>query len=103
MSNSAAVFSNELLQTISNQVQTTILPDPSLTIQKYPSKEEIASNEPFEWNIDYLNNSGNTNTGVFIEDVLDPRFDLLEIRHVWNEQAVDNGNPSAETVLWTAG
>lgn len=70
MTNESAVFADEVLQAISNQVITTILPDAGLFIDKKSNVNIVAAGETFDWTIDYRNDSGNSTEMATITDTL---------------------------------
>lgn len=95
--NYATILSQNLLQAIGNQITTTILPDPGLRISKESSKEYVHTQETFDWNIDYFNDSGNDDTEVTLTDTLPYGIELLNVYHSWNDVALSNGaSPSGE-------
>ncbi len=88
--NEAAIFSNELLQAIGNEVRTTIEETPGLYLAKTGS-DVIVAGADFEWYIDYYNNSGSADDVVVIEDVLPAGVSFVSATHTWNAAATANG------------
>ena len=91
VANSAAIFSEDLLQAIGNLVTTAILPEPSLKVTKSVSDPIVALNQSFSWTIDYVNDSTNISNEVVITDTLPIGISFVSVFHQWNSVALGNG------------
>jgi uncharacterized repeat protein (TIGR01451 family) len=95
ITNESAVFANELLQAIGNQVSTTILPAPGLTMTKNPDRPVIGAGETYNWNVDYYNDGSGIDDVVTITDTVTlGSGSIVNIYHTWNAQAVSTGSPA---------
>ena len=88
--NNAASMADQLLQTISNQVITTILPEPGLRLSKTSDQDIIGAGTPFTWSISYYNDSGSDDTEVILTDALPLGVNISGLTHEWNSQALAN-------------
>ena len=89
--NSAAVFSNELVQAIGNLVTTSILNQTGLTLEKSVSQSIVTLGEQFDWIITYYNDTSTPSTEVVITDTLPAGLTLVSVNHQWNAAALGNG------------
>jgi uncharacterized repeat protein (TIGR01451 family) len=95
ITNESAVFANELLQAIGNQVSTTILPAPGLAMTKNPDRPVIGAGETYNWNVDYYNDGSGIDDVVTITDTVTlGSGSIVNIYHTWNAQAVSTGSPA---------
>jgi uncharacterized repeat protein (TIGR01451 family) len=97
ITNQTAIVSQELSQAIGNQAFTTILSDPGLKLEKSSSKDTLYAGEQFDWNIQYSNDSANSDTSVTITDVVPNGFTVSGVYNTWNTKAINGGaTPSGE-------
>jgi uncharacterized repeat protein (TIGR01451 family) len=97
ITNEAAIFSNELLQAIGNQVQTTIAPAPGLSLVKRADVATVAGGEVFNWLVDLYNDGSGPDNIVTITDTMNPLGGTLQgVYFTWNAVAVGNGSPAGE-------
>ncbi|MBK8092689.1 MAG: DUF11 domain-containing protein [Verrucomicrobiaceae bacterium] len=96
--NSGAVFSEELLQAIGNEVVTTINDSPAILVQK-TGPSAVNTGVSFAWTIQYYNNSGTTDDVVSIVDTLPAGVTFQSATHTWNAAALANGAPPANNGL----
>ncbi len=95
--NDVGILSDENLQALGNTVDTTIGNAPSLKLNKYsPAGGFVAAGAPFDWIIDFYNNSGVAQSAV-LTDTLPIELTYLSATMVWNSVATNNGllNPIA--------
>ncbi|MCB9809822.1 DUF11 domain-containing protein [Candidatus Peribacteria bacterium] len=98
--NNPLTASTELLQAIGNQVNTTILPDPGLAMQKQANTENINAGGSFAWTITFLNDSATPNTATTISDTMPYGVTVTGMDFIWNTAAVANGmSPSPIDLL----
>ena len=91
--NTAATFSDELIQAIGNEVVTTIKDAPAIVVQK-TGPSVVTAGETFVWNISYYNNSGAPDDVVTITDTLPAGVSFVSATHTWNAKALANGAPA---------
>jgi len=96
--NSAAIFSDELLQAIGNQVITRIDSSPSILVDK-TGPAVVEAGVPFQWVIQYRNDTLlNPDDTVTIADTLPAGITFISATHQWNAAAVANGAPGGASV-----
>ena len=88
--NEEAIFSDENLQAIGNQVITTIEDDPSIEVSK-DGPDVILAGAVFEYDIQYVNNSANNDSQVVLTDNLPLGLSFVSATHTWNATATGNG------------
>lgn len=92
-------MSDEVVQALSNQVQTSVIGQPGLDVSIYPSKSVLTACEPFTYSVPWSNNAaGLVNTGSLIV-TLPHEVQLLTgttglITHKRNTSAIASGASS---------
>lgn len=99
--NEAGIVSKELPQAITNQVLTTILPNPGLSVDKYSTKSVMYAGDSFDWVIDYFNDTGTADTVAYLLDTLPSGVTITSIDHEWNTLAIGNGMPAGVQLITT--
>jgi uncharacterized repeat protein (TIGR01451 family) len=108
IANQAAIISKELLQSISGQVQTTVLPDPGMDLSMASYLDDAISRpgdyqsatKTFDWTTSYLNDSSNPDEMTNILSTLPADVEVLEVWHQWNGAGQVNGLSATETKLY---
>lgn len=102
ITNYAAVFSKTNLQSITNQVQTSVFTNPGLIVHTSSNKDVVESCESFAWYVDYYSDA------VGINDETTMRIEFPEgvapqsITHVRNDVALSGGAvPTGDAMLYT--
>jgi uncharacterized repeat protein (TIGR01451 family) len=85
--NEEVIFTSQNLQAVGNEVVTTIEDFAGLELVKTSNLNEVTSEEPFEWIIEYYNNSAARDDVVRLTDQLPAGVILDSIRHEWNDTA----------------
>ncbi len=97
--NEAAIFSNELLFAIANEVVTTIEEEPAIQLTKQgPQPPTVTSGDEVLWRIAWANTGGSNASQVILRDLLPPELFFVSATHEWNTTAITNGATPAGPV-----
>lgn len=86
--NYASIVSDENLQSITNQVETTILDNPGLIVDIESSKDIMESCEAYEWTVDYYSDAVGMNDETTISVTFPAGIIPTQVENEWNVYAL---------------
>lgn len=89
--NHGGVLSADVLQSVTNQVETVILDQPGLVVDIESDKDILEACETFYWEVDYYSDAAGSNTQTTMTVEFPQNFHPLQIEHEWNSFALSGG------------